>query len=119
MDGSSIRHFSRKRWSVSIISKAVSQPFAACRAVCTGAPKNAITASPMYLSSVPRRRKTMSVMGERYSLSRWTRAGGESFSEMPVNPRMSENITVRSISFPPSWRFWGCSSISSITSGFR
>src|SRR5256885_2249108 len=85
--GSSMRHFSRKRASVSIISSAVSQPFAACSGVCTGAPKKAITASPMYLSSVPRRRKTRSVIGDRYALSRWTRAVGESFSAIPANAR--------------------------------
>ena len=82
-----------------------------------GAPQNAITASPMYLSSVPLWRKTICVISVRYSLSSAASSCASSFSEMLVNPRTSLNITV--ISVLRGFTRSGFSSSRRITSGLR
>src|SRR5437773_8877322 len=58
--------------------------------------------SPRYLFTFPRFRRMMSVMDDRYSLSRKTRSSGSSFSEIVVNPATSEKKTVSSFFSPPS-----------------
>src|SRR6266446_3977121 len=50
--------------------------------------------SPMYLSTVPPWRKTTSVISVRYSRSISATCSGSTFSEIDVNPRMSEKSTV-------------------------
>src|SRR5437867_5651196 len=59
-----------------------------------GAPNSAITASPMYLSSVPPSFCTMSVIRVRYSRSLCTTTCGSCFSVKVVKSRMSEKSTV-------------------------
>src|SRR5207247_615410 len=66
-----------------------------------GAPNSAITASPMYLSSVPPSFCTMSVIRVRYSRSLCTTTCGSCFSVKVVKSRMSEKSTVTVRRSPP------------------
>jgi hypothetical protein len=66
----------------------------ACSGVSTGAPQNAITQSPMYLSIVPRLARMMPVSRVKTSLSRACSWIGSMCSDILVKPRMSQNITV-------------------------
>ncbi|MNT25907.1 hypothetical protein D3C72_1614520 [compost metagenome] len=63
----------------------------------TGAPQNAMTQSPMYLSMVPRWLRMVWVRRLKTVLSRaWSRVGSR-VSDSRVKPRMSQNITVISL----------------------
>lgn len=74
-----------------------------------GAPQNAITASPMNLSSVPPWRKTVAAIRSRYSFSISTTLSAGSASEMEVKPRMSLKSSVTVARAPPR-RSVSCSS---------
>ena len=82
-----------------------------------GAPNSAITASPMYLSSVPPSFCTMSVIRVRYSRSLCTTTCGSCFSVKVVKSRMSEKSTVTVRSSPPNESPAGSCMIRSTTSG--
>ena len=55
-----------------------------------------MTQSPMYLSTVPPCRNTISVISLRYSRSISATCSGSSRSDSVVNPRLSEKSTVTS-----------------------
>ena len=55
----------------------------------SGAPKKAITASPMNLSIVPPQAKTASEASVKNSVSRRESSSADIFSDQPVNPTMS------------------------------
>ena len=63
----------------------------------TGAPQNAMTQSPMYLSMVPRLERMMSVSRLNTEFSSSCNWVGSIFSDILVKPRMSQNITVSSL----------------------
>ena len=75
----------------------------ACSGWSVGAFQNAIMQSPIYLSMVPSVSKISSERTESNLLINWVNPSGSSLycSEMPVNPRISENSMVISLVSPP------------------
>src|ERR1051325_6864428 len=81
--------------NAAICSSAARQASRACSsAPVKGGPQNAITASPIYLSMMPRLRRTGSEMTLRYRFSTLTRPTGVIPSLKLVNPFMSQNRIV-------------------------
>ena len=84
------------------MESAVSHASAAWRSTSSGAFQNAMIASPMYLSIVPRWLRIRSVIGVRNRFMNRVRPCGSNCSDMRVKPRTSVNITVISRISPPS-----------------
>ncbi len=63
-----------------------------------GAPKTAITASPIYLSNVPSRWKTLAVQRSNTRFSTRTTSAADQFSAIAEKPVMSANSTLTSYS---------------------
>ena len=76
-------------------------------------------ASPSYLSMVPPSSWMMSVMADRYSLSRAVSSSGVSISDRVVKPCRSEKKIESSRRSPPSFRRSGWAMSCSITVGLR
>ena len=90
---------SSSRWDMRI---AVRQACSGWAVSSIGAPKKAMIASPMYLSTVPLFSKTTSVIAVRYSLRSVVSSSSGRRSAMVVNPRMSEKRIESSVAAPPS-----------------
>ena len=88
--------------SRSRIASAARQAASACSSIGRGAPQKAMIASPMYLSTVPRNSRTVSLIRSKYSPSSFTSSSGASDSERVVKPAMSEKSVVISSFSPPS-----------------
>ncbi len=101
------------------MSSAARHARAAWSGCACGAFQNAITASPMNLSTVPSWRKIAAVSRLMSSFSRVTSACGDSRREMAVKPRTSEKSTVISRVSPPRARRAGSSSTQRLTVGER
>ena len=84
-----------------------------------GAFQIAKTASPMYLTSVPPESNTCPVASEKYWLSIAAVSCADSGSATEVNPAMSVNIAVATISSPPSSSASGFSETCLTASGER
>ena len=78
------------------IASAAATASRACAGLATGAPQNAMIASPMYLSTVPRSSWITSVSAVRYTFIISESARGDRCSEIAVKLRTSENSTVSS-----------------------
>jgi len=91
------------------ISMAVLTARSAWSGWAKGTPNTAITASPMYLSSVPSFWKITSVTAVKKQFRMRATSDGSSFSAMEVKPTRSENSTVISrssvfiMTSPPEW----------------
>lgn len=66
----------------------------ACRASAPEAPKTAITASPMYFSTMPPHRRMISATQRKYSVCTTCSVSGSKRAESSVNPAMSTKRTV-------------------------
>jgi len=98
------------------MARAARQARTAWSGVAIGAPKTAITASPMYLSRVPPSRSTQSVIRVRYSRSVRT-PWGSFRSVKVVKSRMSVKRTVTDRTSPPKRSASGERTMRSTTSG--
>jgi len=85
----------------------------------TGAFQIAKTASPMYLTSVPPDSNTCPVASEKYRLSIAAVSLAVIGSATEVNPAMSVNMAVATISSPPRLRASGSSATCFAASGER
>ena len=89
------------------------------RASSSGAFQNAMMASPMYLSMVPRLRRMMSVSGVSSLLMKCVSSAAVRPSEIAVKSRTSQNISDSSRTSPPSSSRDGSATMSSTTAGAR
>src|SRR6266851_3279599 len=90
-------HSSRSSATRCIMASAVRQALTAWSPSSKGAPQKAITASPIYLSSVPFEWNMRRVISDRYPFSRSARSCASSSSDIAVKLRISLNITVISV----------------------
>ena len=99
-------------------SIAASSAWRACSGSSSGAPQNAMIASPMYLSMVPRCFWITLVSGVRKLFMSSDSSCGLSLncSEMVVKPRTSENSTVISLDLPAMVNDSGLAAISATRS---
>ncbi len=95
-------HCSCIAFNLSRIASAERQAQRACSSSGRGAPQKAMMASPMYLSTVPRCSRTVSLMRSKYSPSAATSWAGSIASDKVVNPAMSEKSVVMTSFSPPS-----------------
>ena len=114
----SLAHFLRSFMSLLCMSHAALQALWAWFSRGMGAPKNAMMASPSYLSSVPLLLRSVSVIAVRYSFSKSTsRLGSPIFSENVEKLAISVKYAVMFDFSPPSVGIISLFTISSISSG--
>ena len=94
--------FSFSLRKTAIISIAACMAQSAASSLATGAPHRAMRASPMNLSSVPPCSNTIPTISVKYSVSSDAMSSGLIFSDIGVNPRMSEKNTTTGRLVPPS-----------------
>jgi hypothetical protein len=85
-----------KAWIAARMSSAASTACRACRGLATGAPQNAITQSPMYLSMVPWWRAMTPLRRSSSSRSSACSSAGGRVSARLVKPFRSQNMIVSS-----------------------